>query len=185
MDKKQLLHGIQWIRNNLIFEVAAINLLFDEEGSRALLNIDRKIFGLPWELKDGKDFLKNLTIVRQDSNQFDFLNTIPKKIALLELHEHLKSILSKEDYLKLKGLEWFRALYHLRNGIGHDKRFKFSRKNDGSLSPWSKSLLPVKYKPFRGGQTLEVLETSEGEIIKLSEYDVHSIIDEAYAHFLN
>lgn len=184
MDKKQLLYGIKWIRDNLIFEVAAINLLFDEEGSRALLNIDRKIFGLPWELKDGKDFLKNLNTVRQNSNQFDFLNTNTKKIALLDLHEHIKTHLTENEYVQLKDFQWFRALYHLRNGIGHDKKFKFSRnEKTGKLTKWSESLLPVKYEPLRGGQILEIFETTEGVILQLSEYDVHSIIDDAYAHF--
>jgi len=186
MDKQQLQYGIQWIKNNLIFEIAAINLLFDEEGTEALLRIDRKIFGLPWDLMTGKQFVKDLNIVRQNSNQNDFLHMIPKKIALLELHEHIKTHLTEDEYIQLKGFQWFRAMYHLRNGIGHDKKFKFSRKGKtGELTKWSKSLLPVEYKPLHGGKILEIYETSEGEIIQLSEYDVHSIIDEAYAHFLN
>jgi len=184
MDRENLINTIVWIKQNLMFEVAAINLLFSPQGRQAVAAIPEPLFGIPGKRMTGSEFIKYLESVSRDLHQYDSLNSIPSRTALLDLHEEIKLQLAENEYKALKNEQWFRALYHLRNAIGHDKIFRFMRKKNGELGYKVGELLPANYEPIHcAGKLLTITEQNEGKSPEISENDVYSIIDEAQNYF--
>lgn len=179
VDKiKLLIEDIIWVKQTLMIEVAAFNLLFHSEGRDAMCRVSEDLFGVPGNTMNGEQFIGSLMDVSRDDFQHYRVSIAAICFALLDLHEHIRLHLSDDQYADLEQYQWFRVLYHFRNGIGHDKRLRFRGKR-------AFRLLPVSYEPLHSKDNIVFAKESNGEIIELSEYDVHCVIDEALDYFRN